>query len=520
MIVAATMPPKKSLFSKPSWASVSPNAESTSPSIFGNRVYEDILKVEKQRKAEEQATARAEVAAKAETESAALKETEEARAANIEPRQKRRRLTLDEGSEEPESEDARHEHPRSTPIRHSNPVRTSLTPSKRKRTPPIRSAVSISDDEADAELAGTSNLRVHTQKTALKSKPSPRRPKPTPAVPDSEDDDDEYTRELKRKARERVRGEAAQPHKPSTQNQSKASTNIYDIGSPTSHSFDDKPFDEHLSAAPDALLRLLIIPRIPKTNKLIVTRHASQTLKIVKDAWCKRQGFDEAGATKVVLTWRGNRLWNSSTLQGALRQLQKERPDEVFDVTNENYEAEPIITDENEGSNPEVRKGGRIELEAWTEEQYDVHVKEQEAKAEREARRAASGMLNGDFDPPSSSIPDSAQHTAASNATNTATHPHSIMTNPSKPQQEVSSSSAPIITLLCCGREPFQIRVRPNSTIDKVMRGYQQRKKNPEEGEDEGKVPWLVFDGARLEPKKTIQECELEDGDQVEVHWR
>ena len=520
MFIAATMPPKKSLFSKPSWASASPGIESTSPSIFGNRVYEDILKVEKERKAEEQALARAELAAKAEAENAVLKETEEAFEGNTEPKQKRRRLSPD--GEDRESEDkgnnslhpdrtsprSTHKESRSNLAKRSTPLRSSSTPSKRKRTPPSRPAIAISDDEEDSEMCEAPNARIQSQKSALILKPSSRRPRRPPSVQDSEDEDDEYTRDLKRKARERAENKANQPQRSSTQNQTKASTNIHDIGSPTSPSFDDKSFDQPPSTAPDPLLRIYIKPRIPKTKELIVTRHASQTLKIVKDAWCKRQTFDEAGASKVVLTWRGNRLWNSSTLQGVLRQLQKERPDEVFDVTNEG-----VAIDDNG-----VRKGGRITLEAMTEEQYDELLKEQEAKAEREARNAASGMMHH-F---SSSIPDSAQPTTTSNTTISPTHPHSITSNPtSKPPRELSSTSAPIITLLCRGRGPFQIRVRPSSTIDHVMRAYQKlRSDKNAEGEDAGKLPWLVFDGVRLERDKTIEECQLEDGDQVEVHWR
>src|SRR5436853_5420657 len=92
----------------------------------------------------------------------------------------------------------------------------------------------------------------------------------------------------------------------------------------------------------------------PDTKQLIVTRWASQNLQRVKEAWCKRQGFDAAMAKKVFLTWRGNKLFNTTTSRHILRTLKAER---------KNSGIGGLGSDEDSNQSE-----GKIEVEAVTED--------------------------------------------------------------------------------------------------------------------------------------------------------
>lgn len=68
-------------------------------------------------------------------------------------------------------------------------------------------------------------------------------------------------------------------------------------------------------SVPDPRIEILITSRIPNTKPLIVQRKLHQNLRDVRMAWCQRQGFDDAVARKIFLTWRGRRLFDITTCQ-------------------------------------------------------------------------------------------------------------------------------------------------------------------------------------------------------------
>lgn len=63
----------------------------------------------------------------------------------------------------------------------------------------------------------------------------------------------------------------------------------------------------------DAVVQILITSEIENTKPLIVHRKISQSLREVRLAWCKRQGFTEAMQSSVFLTWKGRRLFDVTT---------------------------------------------------------------------------------------------------------------------------------------------------------------------------------------------------------------
>lgn len=63
----------------------------------------------------------------------------------------------------------------------------------------------------------------------------------------------------------------------------------------------------------DVVVQILITSEIENTKPLIIHRKASQSLREVRLAWCKRQGITEEFQSSVFLTWKGRRLFDVTT---------------------------------------------------------------------------------------------------------------------------------------------------------------------------------------------------------------
>lgn len=63
----------------------------------------------------------------------------------------------------------------------------------------------------------------------------------------------------------------------------------------------------------DPVIKIFISSKIENTQPLIVNRRISQRLRDVRLAWCHRQKFSQEFTDKVFLTWRGCKLWDVTT---------------------------------------------------------------------------------------------------------------------------------------------------------------------------------------------------------------
>lgn len=63
----------------------------------------------------------------------------------------------------------------------------------------------------------------------------------------------------------------------------------------------------------DPVIKIFITSKIENTQALIVNRRLSQRLRDVRLAWCHRQNFSKEFTDKVFLTWRGCKLWDVTT---------------------------------------------------------------------------------------------------------------------------------------------------------------------------------------------------------------
>ncbi|EXJ65400.1 hypothetical protein A1O7_01741 [Cladophialophora yegresii CBS 114405] len=515
---------KRSLFSKPAWAAASSTGTKSDPSkedgsIFGRNVaYDEIVRAQKAERERKVARAKA----RSERERQKSKEGSEG------PEWKRRRISTELEDDDSDSNGRKKKsRDRDKPVKRSNPSKekphaderdaSSHGPHSRRKKSGKATVVNLDRDEGgeDDELI-------------MFTPPNPQgKKKRTSNAKDGLDDeqtsssDDEYLRQLKQKAREKARRQrdrdrddaqdnAIRPHTPGSRGNSAAFEHNYGRSSsvPQDHS---RPASTTPSSAAsfntpkqaqapapasasvqeeDPEVKILITSEISGTKPLIVKRRTSQSLKQVKEFWCRKFDLDESLTRQVFFTWNGTRLFDSTTMKGILRNLkmeawQKGRTKygnlDADEGTNGNGDGNDF--DEKSAKDP---SNGNIVIEAMTQDMYD-----------RRQQRQQDGTAEPDQHDQDQDQDQQAEEQA-----------------PTLPDKD---AGAIIIRLVSNNKdlEPMQLRVRPHTTIGKIMRGYAATR-----GIEEGKTPWLIFDGERLEPEMTVEEVGFEDEEQVEVSVR
>jgi hypothetical protein len=121
-----------------------------------------------------------------------------------------------------------------------------------------------------------------------------------------------------------------------------------------------------------AVVQLFISPEIPNANPLMVKVRIDSTLEKPRLAWCSKQGYTPAFAKDVFFTWRGQRMYDSTTI--------KRLGIEVDAHGNVSLEGDTNIYDEDNIP--------KVHVEAWTPKLFEEH-KKQEAAASAAKRKAA-----------------------------------------------------------------------------------------------------------------------------------
>jgi hypothetical protein len=433
--------PKRSLFSKPSWAATTaPVAKIEDNTVFGRgQIYEDIIAEQKKKKEKQAARAKA-------------------RGGSDGRDAKRRRISQDHednsDSDAASNKSVHSEESQKENVERAGPV-TRSTPTKKKfaaaRDSPVKPKISKPQAEATPILLDNDDdVQITATSTAVKSTKDSAKPESAvdefESDPESEDDD-EYTRDLKRRARERARSQ-----------QQAATTTVSQVV--PSESMTESVELTQEGPAPegeqeqndDRKIRILITTLYPGIDPLIVTYSASRPLGRVKEGWCYQRRIPEEKAKRFFFVWNGAKLYDSSNLTKALEQLRRKRPDE------------------------EDPSKGDIHIEAMNAEIWE----HRRAQKEREEAEAAAEQDGKEFAPEKA-------------------------VKPSEPRL--------IIKLRAEGREEKSIRVKPSTKIGMIMQCCAKQLMKVEEGE----VCWLSFDGERLEPNRTVQDAEIENGDMLEV---
>jgi len=486
--------PKRLLFHKPTWATeTSTKPSSDDSSVFGrNHVYEDILEAERQKRERREARARARIEP----------ETKKGRES------KRRRVSTDPGDDEVDSDNGSvrsscsgvsHGSGLATEIRVTRSTlkkEKALVPGLGETSPRDRPAaksaaakstvIDLREENETEESEMYQTSREVQQKGHVSSRPCRASGE---QLDEEEEEDDDYLMELKRKARERARLHRLGIDVSRAKNLSFGTTNneqlaISPSAEPSRSESAQSPTRSGAESGPppvqeteDTEVQILITSHIPNSKPLIVRRKASQPLLQVKEFWCQRQGFDAALSAEVFFTWRGTRLFNSTTMRSVLHRLERDhaqRGIETGDPTK-----------------------GNIELEAVTPKIFEIRQKQRERELAENA-----GLVDNHGDSDDGPMPG----TAAGN------DPLMMM---NQTASDPNQKGALVIRLTCQEHEPMLLRVRPHTSISKIMLGFQKTMKV-----EEGKTCWLVFDGDRLDPRATVEEVGFEDEDTVEVYLR
>lgn len=505
---------KRSLFKKPAWASTSAKVTDVSDTpIFGHsHLYEDILQAQKKQR--EQHAKRQEERTKREKQ----KELE---------RQVKRRRISDEADDSDvenntdsashrsgsvDSQDSQDSHRATSSVAKPAQTRSRSTPQKQKgrlvdrldspRTPRTRSqkestaqqaALVLDDDSDEAQNEPEQEDSDMYNSPQTKKPPTKQKPKRQQDLESESEEEDEYLRQLKAEARQKARlkqlgigtGKENTPNTATSQTSLLSSSPGDEFASPRRSAGPDTVHATRAASTPDLddpEVKIWIKTIIPGAKDLIVNRKISQPLDKVKEFWIKRNELDPAIAAKVFFTWNNTRLYNSTTMRGIIERLKKTHP-----LKN--------------GGDP---SNGQIMIEAVTDEIFEYRQKQKARRLAEAETQARSNDIDHDEHPDTNTAPASQTNDlSTSTSAPTATEP--------QPKEGI------IIKLKAQGLEEMMLRVRPNTTVSKILSGYCRVRKVDLSGDTQC---WLSYDGDRLDNDATVEDVGFEHDDSVDVYIR
>jgi hypothetical protein len=197
------------------------------------------------------------------------------------------------------------------------------------------------DDDEDNGNPGhvSKSIHEHTQDIAMRLS----RHASTYDVDDDDDDDnddevlDPALAALAARARERAAGRAQTAATPTTN------------GEP--------------AKAP--VVQLFISPEIPEAKPLMVKVRADHTLERTRLAWCQKQHYSPDMTRNVFFTWRGTRVYDSTTIKRLGIQV----------------DANGNVSVEGDSNMYDDFNLPKVYVEAWTDELFQKHKKEEAAEA-------------------------------------------------------------------------------------------------------------------------------------------
>lgn len=187
------------------------------------------------------------------------------------------------------------------------------------------------------------------------------------------------------------------------------------------------------------------------------------TIEKPREAWCARQKFSPEMTRNVFFTWRGTRLYDSTTI--------KRLGVKVDDHGNVSLENDDSLYDE--------YNMPKIHVEAWTDVAFAQHKREEAAEAE--ARRIAA-------------------------------EPSPVVDEREPTPEPVTEVKKYRLFLKAKGLEDLRIQVRSETTFEHLADAFRTARNIAKT-----QPLTLMFDGDRLSPMDTVQDTELEDMDAIDV---
>jgi hypothetical protein len=111
--------------------------------------------------------------------------------------------------------------------------------------------------------------------------------------------------------------------------------------------------------------QLFVKPEIPAAKPLMVKVRIDSTLEQTRNAWCTKQGYSSDMSKSVFFTWKGTRVYDSTTI--------KRLGIQVDAKGNVSVEGDSNIYDD--------VNLPKVYVEAWTDELFQKHKKEEAAEA-------------------------------------------------------------------------------------------------------------------------------------------
>ena len=244
---------------------------------------------------------------------------------------------------------------RNTPTKHKDTalLKGIEDEGKLRKAQPKTTVISLEESDEDTASAIVQTVPP-SQKDTVKASAPPAlvKPRKPPVVEDEEDDP--FLREVQRKAREKAQQQQRVTKVEESRVQSAVATERTET---TGLNADPPPSAETQKGK----ISILVQTRIPGTKDLVVQRQASGSLRAVKEYWTQRHNLEPAFAQQVLFTWRGTKLYNSSTTQSLIDILKREN-------------GIPLESDEDPSK-------GKIMLEAVTQDILDQQAREKEKLA-------------------------------------------------------------------------------------------------------------------------------------------
>ncbi|KAI4618419.1 hypothetical protein J4E80_005017 [Alternaria sp. BMP 0032] len=220
--------------------------------------------------------------------------------------------------------------------------------------------------------------------------------------------------------------------------------------------------------APKApITQLFIDPQIPGANPLMVKVRIDSTIEKPRLAWCQKEKFSPEITRNVFFTWKGARLFDSTSIKRL-----------GIKVENGNLSVEGDSNIYDDVNLP------KIHVEAWTEEIYRQWKRDEAAAAEARKIAAAAPAVAKEKTP----TPE--------------------------PEPEPASNRVRLI-LKAKGKPEFRLTVKQETTVAHIASAYKNSQKI-----DKSQPITLMFDGERLMPMDTVEECDLDDKCMVEVLFK
>lgn len=298
---------------------------------------------------------------------------------------------------------------------------------------PVRQPISLSDSDDE-------DIPQHQRAT-----------KPIVVEEDNQFSDEEYP-ELVAAAKERARLKAEEAAKSAKAFQGQ------------NHAAKSQDFDDIFELGPgsgdsDPIVEIFISSMIEGTTALRVKRKISQNLAPVRAAWCKKQETDghPLGSQMkdvVFLTWKHHRLFDSSTCNGLGLKV-----NELGSLAS---------------TGDGLGEDGRVHLEAWTPDAFEVFQKRQALKKQKEQQEDADDG-----------------------------------------EEQHNEPTVQKIRLIFKSRDlpDYKLMVKPSTTVEKMVDAFRGGNKIPDD-----KIITMHFDGEILDDADTVGDAELGDLDTLEMH--